>query len=308
MPAPSPSADEARRARLTAIGLMCAAVLCFAMLDTNAKWLGVHGMDPLLVTFARYGVSVVLVSFLINPWSHPGVLRTKRPWLQLFRSLMLLGSTVLNFIALRYLQLAETISIMFAGPFLVALASGPLLGEWPGPRRLVAIGIGFLGVLVVTRPGSGGMHPAALLSVAGCFCYAFYVLSTRMLAAFDSSETTMVYSGLAGTVILLPVLPFVWATPQEPLSWLPLFAIGFFGAVGHWMLIVAHRLAPATVLAPFIYSQLAWMVLMGWLVFGQWPDRWTFIGGGIVIASGLYLLYRERVRHVPEEASSARLD
>lgn len=308
MPAPSPSLDEARRARLTAIGLMCAAVLCFALLDTNAKWLGLNGMDPLMVSFGRYGVSVLLVSFLINPWSHPGVLRTKRPWLQFFRSLMLLGSTVLNFFALRYLQLAETISIMFAGPFLVALASGPLLGEWPGPRRLVAIGIGFLGVLVVTRPGVGGMHPAALLSVLGCFCYAFYVLSTRMLAGSDSSETTMVYSGLAGTLALLPVLPFVWSAPQNPVAWVSLFATGFFGAVGHWMLILAHRLAPATVLAPFMYSQLAWMVLMGWLVFGQWPDRWTLAGGGIVIASGLYLLYRERVRHVPEEASSVRLD
>ena len=102
-------------------------------------------------------------SLLLNPWSHPGILRTKRPWLQGVRSLLLLGSTALNFIALKYLQLAETVSIMFATPLLVALVSGPLLGEWPGPRRLVAIGVGFLGVLVITRPGLGGMHPAALL-------------------------------------------------------------------------------------------------------------------------------------------------
>lgn len=287
---------------------MCAAVICFALLDTNAKWLGQHGMDPLLVSFARYGVSVVLVSFLINPVSHPGVLRTKRPWLQLLRSLLLLSSTVLNFFALRYLQLAETISIMFATPLLVALASGPLLGEWPGPRRLAAIGVGFLGVILVTRPGAGGMHPAAFLSVAGCLCYAFYVLTTRVLAASDSSETTMVYSGLAGTVALLPTLPWVWTWPQSPSVWASLIATGFFGALGHWMLIKAHRLAPATVLAPFIYSQLVWMVLLGWLVFGQLPDRWTFAGGAVVIGSGLYLLYRERVRHVPADAVSARLD
>lgn len=304
--APSPSPDEAGRQRLTAIALMCAAVVCFALLDTHAKWLGLHGMDPLLVSFARYSVSVVLVSFLINPWSHPGVLRARRPWLQLLRSLLLLGSTVLNFFALRYLQLAETISIAFATPLIVALVSGPLLGEWPGPRRLAAIGVGFLGVLLVTRPGVGGIHPAALLSVVGCVCYAFYVLTTRVLATSDSSETTMAYSGLAGTVALLPTLPFVFSWPSSPYAWVALVAIGFFGALGHWLLIVAHRLAPATVLAPFIYSQLIWMVLLGWLVFDQLPDRWTFAGGAIVVSSGLYLLYRERVRKVPDAA--ARMD
>ncbi len=109
-------------------------------------------------------------------------------------------------------------------------------------------------------------------------------------------------------VLLLPTLPFTVSLSQDPFVWAVLLSLGLFGGVGHWMLILAHRLAPATVLAPFMYSQLAWMVLMGWLVFGQWPDRWTLAGGGIVIASGLYLLYRERVRHVPEEASSVRLD
>ena len=287
---------------------MCAAVVCFSLLDTHAKWLGNQGLDPLLVSFARYGVSVVLVSILINPWSHPGVLRARRPGLQVLRSLLLLASTVLNFFALRYLQLAETISIAFATPLIVALVSGPLLGEWPGPRRLAAIAVGFLGVVLVTRPGLGGIHPAAILSVVGCLCYAGYVLTTRVLASADSSETTMVYSGLAGTVALLPALPFVWSAPAAPGVWVALVAIGFFGALGHWLLILAHRLAPATVLAPFIYSQLIWMVLLGWLVFDQLPDRWTFAGGAIVVSSGLYLLYRERVRHVPPGAVSARLD
>jgi drug/metabolite transporter (DMT)-like permease len=308
LPAQSPGASEDKaRPRLIAIGLMCTAVICFALLDTSAKWLGT-GMNPLQVVFARYAGSMILVLALFNPWSRPGVLRTKRPWLQWGRSLLLLGSTVLNFIALQYLQLAETISIMFATPLIVALVSGPLLGEWPGPRRLAAIGVGFLGVLVVTRPGFGGMHPAAFLSVIGCFCYAFYSLATRVLAAHDSSETTLIYSGAVGTLAMAPFLPWVWTTPQTPLPWLLMGVTGAMGGIGHWLLILAHRLAPATVLAPFIYSQLIWMVLLGWLVFGQLPDRWTFIGGAVVVASGLYLLYRERVRHVPEEAASARLD
>lgn len=305
LPAALPLPPETARNRLLAIGLMCGAVLLFAMLDASAKWLaGV--VDPLQVVFARYAGSMILVLALLNPISHPGILRTGRLKLQMLRSLLLLGSTALNFFALKYLQLAETVSIMFATPLLVALLSGPLLGEWPGPRRLVAIVIGFLGVLVITRPGLGGMHPAAFLSVGGCICYAFYSLATRMLSTVDPPETTMVYSGVAGTLAMLPLLPWFWSTPEGWLPWLVMFATGVFGGFGHWLLILAHRLAPATVLAPFIYSQIVWMILLGWFVFGQFPDGWTFGGAAIVIASGLYLLYRERVRAKPE--GSARLD
>jgi drug/metabolite transporter (DMT)-like permease len=305
LPAAPIHRPETSRSRLIAIGLMCGAVLCFAMLDASAKWLSGH-MDPVQVVFARYAGSMVLVLLLLNPWSRPGILRTRRPWLQAIRSLLLLGSTALNFFAIKYLQLAETISIAFAGPLLVALVSGPLLGEWPGPRRLVAITIGFFGVLVVTRPGFGGMHPAAMLSLLSTACYAFYALATRQLAAFDPPETTMVYSGAAGTLVMLPLIPFVWTMPQTPQIWALMLATGVLGGFGHWLLILAHRLAPATVLAPFIYSQIVWMIALGWFVFGQFPDAWTFAGASIVIASGLYLLYRERVRAVPE--GSARLD
>jgi drug/metabolite transporter (DMT)-like permease len=305
LPAASTHLPETRRSRLIAIGLICGAVLFFALLDASAKWLSAH-MDPLQVVFARYAGSMVLVLMLLNPWSRPGVLRTKRPVLQGVRSLLLLGSTVLNFIAIKYLQLAEAVSIMFAGPLLVALVAGPLLGEWPGPRRMAAIAVGFLGVLVITRPGFGGMHPAAILSVFGCICYSFYALATRQLAAYDPPETTMVYSGVAGTLVMLPVIPFVWTMPQTPLAWAILLGTGLLGGFGHWLLILAHRLAPATVLAPFIYSQIVWMVLLGWVVFGQFPDGWTFAGATIVIASGLYLLYRERVRKVP--GTAARID
>ena len=305
LPAAYTHVPETGRSRLVAIGLMCGAIACFALLDASAKWLS-SVVDPLQVVFARYAGSMALVLAFLNPWSRPGILRTKRPWLQGVRSLLLLGSTALNFIALKYLQLAETVSIMFATPLLVALVSGPLLGEWPGPRRLIAIGVGFIGVLVITRPGMGSMHPAAILIVFGCLCYGFYSLATRVLSAFDPPETTMVYSGVAGTLAMLPLLPWIWTTPDGWLPWALMLATGVFGGFGHWLLILAHRLAPATVLAPFIYSQIIWMIALGWFVFGQLPDRWTFAGAGIVIASGLYLLYRERVRAVPE--GSARLD
>jgi drug/metabolite transporter (DMT)-like permease len=183
-----------RRDRLVGIGLMCGAVVCFSGIDVCAKWLN-RSLDPLMTTWARYMASVLVVSVLINPWTVPGLLRTRRPWLQARRSVLVLVSTILNFIALQYLQLIETVSIMFATPFIVALLAGPMLGEWVGRRRLAAIGVGFAGVLIITRPGLGGMHPAALLCVIAAVCYALYGISTRVLAAHDSSATTMFYSG-----------------------------------------------------------------------------------------------------------------
>jgi drug/metabolite transporter (DMT)-like permease len=285
----------ARRERLVGIGLMCGALVCFSCLDTTAKYLG-RELPTLQVVWARYAASVLAVLVFVNPVTRPNVLRTRKPWLQAGRSLLLLVSTVLNFVALRYLQLAETVSISFATPLIVAALAGPLLGEWVGRRRLAAILVGFCGVLVVTRPGLGGMHPAALLSVGGAICYAIYAISTRVLAAHDSTETTLVYSGLAGVIALTPVMGFIWQTPPSWTDGALLFSLGLYGAVGHWLLILAHRYAPAAVLSPFIYTQLLWMTLLGYLVFGDVPDHWTVAGGLIVVGSGLYLVSRERMR------------
>jgi drug/metabolite transporter (DMT)-like permease len=289
----TPTKAEAPGRRLVGIALMCGALICFAGLDSSAKWAG-RSVDPLVTTWARYTFSVVLVSFVLNPITTPGLTRTRRPWLQIGRSLLLLVSTALNFLALQHLQLTQTVSIQFAAPLIIALLGGPLLGERIGARRLAAVIVGFLGVLVITRPGLGGVHPAALYSVAGAVCYALYNISTRFLAAHDSSATTLFYSGLAGVVVMTPILPFVWTTPPDLLTWVLLAATGMFGAVGHWLLILAHARAPAGVLAPFIYTQLLWMLAAGYLIFGDVPDRWTLVGAAIVIASGLYLLYRER--------------
>jgi len=288
--------SSAARRRLAGIALMCGALLCFSGLDATAKWLN-RSLDPMLVVWARYVASVAFVSVVINPWTVPGLLRTRRPWLQAARSLVLLLSTALNFFALQYLRLDQTTSILFMTPLLVALFAGPLLGEWVGPRRLAAVAVGFIGVLIVTRPGLG-MHPAALLSVAGAVCYAFYGIWTRMLAASDSSRTTMFYSGMAGVVLLTPALPLIWTTPPSLGVVAGMVAVGAFGALGHWLLILAHARAPAAVLAPFIYTQLLWMIALGYVFFDDVPDRWTLIGGAIVTASGLYLLYREKTRKV----------
>jgi drug/metabolite transporter (DMT)-like permease len=290
---PAVTSPPAPSATLTGIGLYSLALICFTVLDTSAKWLGQHH-DPLMVVWARYAFSVVLVMALINPWTRPGALRTRRPLLQGVRSLLLLMSTIFNFLALQHLQLAETTTILFATPFAIALIAGPMLGEWVGWRRMIAITVGFLGVLVVMRPGLGGLHPAAFLVLLSVVCYAFYNVLTRMLSTVDSSETTMIYSGLAGVVVMTPVLPAVWTPPESGLAWGLLVLTGVCGAVGHWLVIRAHKHAAASTLAPFIYTQLIWMALAGLVVFGQWPDRWTLIGGAIVVGSGLYLLHREQ--------------
>jgi drug/metabolite transporter (DMT)-like permease len=274
---------------------MCGAVGCFAFLDASAKYLGRH-MDVLEVVWARYTFGFLLALFWSNPLRQPGMLRSARPGLQIARSALLLGSTTLNFFAIKYLQLDQALAITFSTPFLVAALSGPVLGEWVGPRRWAAIGVGFLGVLVVTRPGFDTIHPAALLSAAGALCYAVYALMTRILSRSDSNQTTLFYSNLVGAVVMLPVAAAVWTPPDSLLIGALMLAAGALASIGHYLLIVAHRLAPASVLSPFMYSQLAWTVTLGYVIFADTPNRWTLAGAGIVVASGLYLLHRERVR------------
>jgi drug/metabolite transporter (DMT)-like permease len=287
------AAHEQRRQRLIGIGLMCGAVASFACLDCMAKYLAMH-MPVSQVVGVRY-VSAFLVALAFsNPFNRPGLMRTGRPGLQLGRSVLLLGSTVFNFTAFRYLQLDEALAILFSTPFLVAILAGPVLGEWVGWRRWIAIGVGFLGVLVVVRPGLGGLQWAALLSLGSAVCYAGYSITTRMLSTTDTSETTLFYANLFGFVVMVPVLPFVWTMPPSWIDWVLMVAVGGFGAGGHFLLILAHRNAPASVLSPFIYTQIVWATTFGYLVFANVPSHWTLTGAGIVIASGLYLLNRER--------------
>jgi drug/metabolite transporter (DMT)-like permease len=295
IPGPHHPDSEQIRSRLTGIGLMCGAVLSFACLDTTAKYLNGH-MDTLQVVWARYTGAFVLALFIFNPVSRPGLMRTKRPILQLVRSAMLLGSTIANFAAFRYLQLDQALAILFSTPFMVAILAGPVLGEWIGWRRWLAILVGFAGVLLVTRPGIGGIHWAALYSVAAAVFYALYIVATRVLSRSDANDTTLFYSNLVGAVAMLPVLPFIWQTPDDPWIIFLMAAFGAFASFGHYLLIAAHRLAPASALAPFIYTQLVWATGFGYFVFGDVPNRWTIAGASIVIASGLYLLHRERVR------------
>jgi drug/metabolite transporter (DMT)-like permease len=289
---PVPSLRTERRRRLVGIALMCGALICFSLLDASAKWLN-REMDPLLTVWWRYASSVVLVSVVINPWTHPGVLRTRRPWLQGARSLLLFVSTALNFAALQYLQLAETMSIYFFAPMVITALAGPLLGEWAGWRRWMAVIAGFIGVLVITRPGVGAFEIGHVYAICSTLCYCSYVIMTRHMAASETAESLIFYSALAPVILMSPVVPYTASLPAELFHWVILISLGFFGGFGHWLLIKAYRQATTFALAPYPYLQMVWMVFFGYVIFDQFPDRYTLSGAAIIVASGLYIVHRE---------------
>lgn len=293
-PAP-PQPVESSRQRLVAIVLILGAVIGFTAIDAAAKWLNPR-IGVIETIWLRYTSGFIWTAMVLNPWTVPGLLASRKPKLQFLRGLLLFSATMFNFFALQHLQLAQTVSIAFMAPLTVSLLAGPILGEWAGPRRTIAVLVGFCGVLVMTRPGMGAIHPAVILSVLGMLSYAGLLLITRPLSAADSPETTMFYSALLGVIVLAPAALFQWVWPANALEWAAILIMGLGGAVGHWLLIQAQRRAEAPVLAPFLYTQIVWMTLSGYLIFDDVPDRWTILGGAIVIASGLYLLHRERVR------------
>jgi drug/metabolite transporter (DMT)-like permease len=288
-PAPPPTRP------LAAIGLMCLTCAIFACLDATAKYLGSATDLPMAqVVWMRFLGQFVGMAALLGLVAVPDLLRTRKPALQIVRSFLLLGSTVSNFLALRYLQLDQTTTIGFLAPLAIALLAGPLLGEWIGWRRAVAVAIGFGGALVAIRAGFASVHPAVLIAFGTMLCMAFFGIVTRYLAAFDRAEVTLFYSLLAGTLLVAPFALADWVWPAGPFAWLLLLSMGVYGGLGHYAFIIAHRYAPASTLAPFMYVSLVTHSTAGFLVFGQVPDRWTLAGAAIVIATGLYLLHRER--------------
>lgn len=298
--------DGERRARRLAILMMCVTMACYTTTDSAAKFLAPH-LPLWQIVWVRYVGATLFALVLANPIAQPEILRPSRLGLQLLRSLFLLASTILSFVAVRYLQLAETTAINFALPLAVALAAGPVLGEWVGPRRLAAIAVGFLGVIIVVRPWTGTFHPAMGLCVANVAVSAGYNMLTRVVAQRDRSLTTLIYSTLGGSILLIPVVAVVWVAPDSLLVWLVMIAIGIVGALAHWLLILAHARAPASILAPFAYTQLLWATLSGFLVFGDVPKPSTFAGAGVVVLSGLYLLWRERGTGSPAQRGPSTL-
>lgn len=286
-----------------ALALSLGMFLMFALLDTSAKYLITAGLAASFVVWCRFASQALVQAVLSRAWSNPDVWRMANIPLQLLRGLALPTTTLLNFKALETLQLAQTVSVFLSAPMVITALAGPLLGEWAGIRRWTAIMVGFVGVLIVVRPGTAMFDPAILYSIAATFVYALYGILTRKLAGSETEASLVFYPSLVGIVLLGP---FAWANsalPAHPLEIGLLTVFGIFGMIGHTMFIKASRLASAPKIAPFVYSQLLWMTLLGFIVFGDLPDWWTVLGAAIICASGLYLMYRERVLRLARSAA-----
>jgi drug/metabolite transporter (DMT)-like permease len=273
--------------------MMCLSMVVFTSLDTMAKHLVMNGFPGPLGVFFRYAISLVIASAVIFGSGSPDLFSTRHPWLQALRGVLLMTSTILNFTAMKYLQLAQTAAIFFTIPLFVCILSVPVLGEKVGWRRWLAVMIGFAGVLLVMRPGTMNFHWAMILSLLASLCGAIYNLATRKVGGHDAAATSVFFSTLFGAAGSALSLPWTWIMPHG-LQWVLLIGMGVAGAYGHFLLTTAHRIAPASLLAPFIYTQIIWMTLAGYLVFNDVPDQWTIFGAVIVVASGLFVFARER--------------
>lgn len=274
------------------IGILLVAQLFFATLDTSAKFLSSIGLPLTEIVFIRYAVHVALALVLFLPVQRN--LFVSRAWgLELLRGLCLLGVTAANFMAQRYLPLTVTGALMFTMPLMVTALSGPLLGEKIGWRRWGAVGVGFVGILIIVRPGTEAFHPASLLCLAGALSAAFYSIITRKLAGVDSAATQQVYSGIIALVCVAPFAFNGWVWPESGAGWFAFIAAGVAGMIAHQLNTIAHRFAPPSVLAPFSYSELILLAFASWLIFNQPPDLWFYIGAPIIIGSGIYIWLRE---------------
>ena len=297
--APPASVKRARAQghdRLRAIALLIVAVSLFSALDATAKALVVYRHIPVTeVVWLRFVGQTFYMIFIFGLLGVPQLLATSRLGLQLGRSLLMVTTTACNFIALQTLRLDQTVTITFLAPLVVAGLAGPLLGEWVGWRRGLAIAVGFAGVIVALHPGSAPLSAAVAISFAGMLAYAFFMLLTRYLSAYDPPFVTLFYSMLAGTLFAAPLAVRDWVNPPDLATVGMLAALGMFGGAGHTLFIYAYKLAPASTVTPFLYVQLLTMVAAGYLVFGDVPDAYTLAGAAIVVASGIYLVHRERV-------------
>ncbi|MSQ49582.1 MAG: DMT family transporter [Betaproteobacteria bacterium] len=274
--------------------LVVVAVGIFAVMDTIAKYLARSYPVPGVI-WARYAANLLILLAFLAARGDLKRLRTARPGLQLMRGLLLAGASLLYFTSLTVLPLAEAAAIGFVMPLFLALLAVPMLGERMDGARLAAVLVGLLGALVIVRPGATLFTPYALLPVGMALCNALYQILTRQVAGLEHPLTSLAWGAIVGTVLFSFALPFGWVTPTDPWHWVLLGIIGLLASVGHFILIKAYDYASATGLAPFFYTQLVWVMLLGWLVFDDFPDGWSLLGMGIIVAAGIYLVGRQRL-------------
>jgi drug/metabolite transporter (DMT)-like permease len=283
------SSDDPIRGIVLAVG----ATVLFGSSDTIAKVLSTS-LPIGEFLWIRYVLFLVMALVLGRRVIRQAV-RPRNPALQVARGICVVLSSLLFVYGVRRMTMAQATTINFLSPILITILSVPLLGETVGIRRWAAASAGLVGMLVVIRPGLGGFQPASLFGVGGAFCWALALIITRKIAITDAPETTVLWSAAIGAAVLTVLLPFEAAWPTWWQFGLAVL-LGMLASGGQWIVILAHRFAPASLLAPFFYTQLIWVSILGFLVFGNLPDRWTLMGAGIIIASGLYTAHRERIR------------
>jgi drug/metabolite transporter (DMT)-like permease len=276
------------------IALILASTVFLGVSDVTAKYLSAT-LPSIEIAWIRFLVFAMVMVPAMLPGSPLFALRTGRPGLQVMRGVALLGSSLLFISSLRFLPIAEASATGFVAPLFVTALSILFLKESVGLRRWLATAVGLFGVLIILRPGSSAFHPAAFFPLVSALCWACMLIMTRMMSGREAAITTMTYSAIVGVGILSALVPLVWVAP----SWHDILfgiLIGIASTAGQWIVVLAIRYADASVLAPFSYTQLLWVSILGFLVFGEVPDVWTVTGALFIVASGLYTAHRERVR------------
>jgi drug/metabolite transporter (DMT)-like permease len=281
---------------LRAILAIVFSVTCFSVLNAMSKTLSQY-YPVIEVIWARYAFAFVLMLVMFLPRAGMKLFRWNNVGSQLARGLLLFFSSLLYFHGIVYLPLATAASISLTSPLVVTALSARFLGEPVGGRRWAAVVVGFVGALIVVRPGQAHFDWHALLIVASMLCSAFYQLYSRRYGPAERADASATMATIVGTVAAAPFVPLEWVTPTLGWHWLLFVGMGVMAGVGHYFLTIAYSQAPAAVIAPFNYAQLLGAALLGYLVFGDVPDLWTWIGAGVIVSSGLYVGHRERLRY-----------
>ena len=265
---------------------------CVVSMDALAKLLSSE-MPLLMVVWGRFLFNFIFVALFLFRNGARDMVRTKKFNMQILRALLGLSATFTFWGALVFLPLADCVAIAFTSPLLVTALSVPFLGEKVGVHRWGVVIIGFIGVMIIMRPGMGTMHWAVILPLTTALLWANYQITTRLLSRFDNALTTLFYTAAGGLLFTTLAVWLDWLTPTFK-QWFVLACVGFLGTMGHYFLIKAFELAPASILAPFSYTSILWSTLLSYFVFGDFPDEWTIAGVVIIISSGLYIIQRER--------------
>ena len=275
----------------------------FASMDAGSKYLTLH-YSVVQIVWVRYLFFVVFAILVIGPSQLASTLRTQRLGLQVVRSLVLVGEVTTFVIAFRYLPLADVHGVAAVTPLLTVALAAIFLREKVASHRWVAVAVGFVGVLIIVRPGSGVMDRTALFPLLAALFWGVYQILVRLASRFDSAKTTWLYTGLVGAAVVTLVAPFQWRTPDRQ-GWLLLLLVGLLGTCAHFCLIKALEAARASTLQPFNYTLTVWAAVMGFVVFGDLPDIWTVAGTGIVVSGGIYSLRGEGRIAGQEDSASA---